>query len=63
MEPTGTQNDLQERREDPTYMADQIPRREGGDDSLAEASPEDPRDDEKVLVNFSKKEDDKTFSA
>jgi hypothetical protein len=36
----------------PTYnLADQTPRRVGGDDSLAEASPTDPRDDEKVIVN------------
>ena len=33
------------------FPSDQTPRREGGDDSLAEASPNDPRDDEKVLVN------------
>lgn len=30
--------------------ADLTPRREGGDDSLAEARPEDPRNDEKVLT-------------
>ncbi|GAA4334052.1 hypothetical protein [Flaviaesturariibacter amylovorans] len=29
--------------------ADLTPRREGGDDSLAEANPTDPRNDEKVL--------------
>ena len=29
--------------------ADLTPRREGGDDSLAEANPSDPRNDEKVL--------------
>ncbi|RYY85957.1 MAG: hypothetical protein EOO15_15675 [Chitinophagaceae bacterium] len=29
---------------------DLTPRREGGDDSLAEARPDDPRDDEKVLT-------------
>ena len=31
--------------------ADQTPRREGGDDALAESSPTDPRSDEKVIVN------------
>jgi hypothetical protein len=36
------------------FPADATPRREGGDDSLAEASPTDPRDDEKVLVNTGK---------
>jgi hypothetical protein len=30
---------------------DMTPRREGGDDSLAEASPTDNRADEKVIVN------------
>lgn len=45
--------DTQDQRSDqPTYnSADQTPRREGGDDSLAEASPHDPRNDEKVIVN------------
>ena len=33
------------------FPADQTPRREGGDDSLAEASPFDDRADEKVIVN------------
>jgi len=36
---------------DKTYLPDMTPRREGGDDSLAEASPYDSRDDEKVIVN------------
>lgn len=36
---------------DNTYLPDMTPRREGGDDSLAEASPYDSRDDEKVIVN------------
>lgn len=31
--------------------ADETPRREGGDDALAESSPEDTRADEKVIVN------------
>jgi len=30
---------------------DTTPRREGGDDALAESSPADPRLDEKVIVN------------
>jgi hypothetical protein len=36
---------------DNTYLPDMTPRREGGDDSLAEASPYDSRNDEKVIVN------------
>ena len=46
-------NKTQDKRGDqPVYnRADETPRREGGDDSLAEASPTDPRDDEKVIVN------------
>ena len=36
---------------DDTYLPDMTPRREGGDDSLAEASPYDNRDDERVIVN------------
>jgi len=31
--------------------ADVTPRREGGDDALAESSPNDSRSDEKVIVN------------
>ena len=30
---------------------DRTPRREGGDDALAESSPQDERSDEKVIVN------------
>jgi hypothetical protein len=39
--------------EQPTYASqpDLTPRREGGDDSLAESSPTDNRSDEKVIVN------------
>lgn len=44
-----TQDEAQDRQQ--YFPADQTPRREGGDDSLAEAHPEDPRDDEKVIVN------------
>ena len=38
---------------DPTYASqpDVTPRREGGDDALAESSPTDDRSDEKVIVN------------
>jgi hypothetical protein len=38
---------------EPTYAAqpDMTPRREGGDDALAESSPVDPNSDEKVIVN------------
>lgn len=36
---------------DDTTLPDMTPRREGGDDSLAEASPYDSRSDEKVIVN------------
>ncbi|HEX6334207.1 MAG TPA: hypothetical protein VFZ78_08260 [Flavisolibacter sp.] len=32
-------------------MADSTPRREGGDDALAESSPTDIHSDEKVIVN------------
>ena len=34
-----------------TYLPDQTPRREGGDDALAESSPTDSRLDEKVIDN------------
>ena len=43
--------DPKKKETDPTYLPDMTPRREGGDDSLAEASPYDSRDDEKVIVN------------
>jgi hypothetical protein len=33
------------------YPADQTPRREGGDDALAETTPTDATADEKVIVN------------
>jgi hypothetical protein len=36
---------------DPTTLPDVTPRREGGDDAIAESSPEDSRLDEKVIVN------------
>ena len=36
---------------EPTTLPDSTPRREGGDDSLAESSPTDNRSDEKVIVN------------
>jgi hypothetical protein len=34
-----------------TSQPDSTPRREGGDDALAESSPTDARSDEKVIVN------------
>lgn len=34
-----------------SVLPDMTPRREGGDDAIAEAHPEDPRLDEKVIVN------------
>lgn len=42
-----------EPEEDPTFTSqpDRTPRREGGGDSLAESRPDDPRSDEKVIVN------------
>ncbi|MCW3074480.1 MAG: hypothetical protein JWP69_1549 [Flaviaesturariibacter sp.] len=58
------ENNAAWQREQPTYSnePDQTPRREGGDDALAEASPTDPLDDQKVLVNDPKTsvEDNKT---
>mgnify|MGYP003575021941 CR=1 FL=1 len=41
------------RQAGPSYEnpADQTPRREGGDDALAETDPTDSRADEKVIVN------------
>jgi hypothetical protein len=42
-----------EKKEGPATgtQPDSTPRREGGDDSLAESSPTDNRSDEKVIVN------------
>ena len=42
----------------PSYnnMPDVTPRREGGDDALAETDPEDARADEKVIANDHKTE-------
>jgi hypothetical protein len=45
----------------PTNKADETPRREGGDDSLADASPTDSRADEKVIVN--EQRENKTVNA
>ena len=39
------------RKEDDAELPDLTPRREGGDDALAESSPTDSRSDEKVIVN------------
>ena len=44
-----------------TNKADETPRREGGDDSLADASPTDSRADEKVIVN--EQRENKTVNA
>lgn len=44
-----------------TNKADETPRREGGDDSLAETSPTDSRADEKVIVN--EQRENKTVNA
>lgn len=38
-------------KEDATYLPDMTPRREGGDDALAETDPDDSRADEIVIVN------------
>jgi hypothetical protein len=42
-----------EKKQDPNFssLPDVTPRREGGEDSLAESSPTDSRSDEKVVVN------------
>ncbi len=49
-------NDLEnkEQKSDKPYNTtepDVTPRREGGDDAIAESSPHDPRADEKVILN------------
>ena len=46
-------NDAEWQRKQSTYgnEPDATPRREGGDDALAETSPTDPAADEKVLAN------------
>lgn len=51
------------RQEGPSYdsLADQTPRREGGDDALAETDPTDSRADEKVIVN--EQRENKTVNA
>ena len=41
----------EERRQTNEVLPDVTPRREGGDDALAESSPTDNRSDEKVIVN------------
>jgi hypothetical protein len=43
----------EKQQSDPTFSSqpDVTPRREGGDDALAESSPTDSRSDEKVIVN------------
>lgn len=49
--------DAEWQRKQGTYKneADQTPRREGGDDALAEAHPTDPANDQKVISNHPKK--------
>ena len=42
-------------------LPDQTPRREGGDDAIAESSPSDSRLDEKVIVN--EQRENKTVNA
>ena len=52
-----TANDPESKHLDQPYPAtepDVTPRREGGDDSIAESSPQDTRADEKVIVNEQK---------
>jgi hypothetical protein len=50
--PVNDPRNTQERGMDrPSFYPDQSIDREGGDDSLADASPIDPRGDEKVIVN------------
>ena len=46
----GTKAD-QPKQRDLETLPDQTPRREGGDDAIAESSPSDSRLDEKVIVN------------
>ncbi|MDB5251006.1 MAG: hypothetical protein JWP27_175 [Flaviaesturariibacter sp.] len=62
MNPKDQRHDADWQRTQPTYdnPADATPRREGGDDALAEASPTDPADDQKVLVNDPRKATDST---
>jgi hypothetical protein len=43
--------DRKETDQDSTTLPDMTPRREGGDDAIAESSPDDNRLDEKVIVN------------
>jgi len=46
-----TPPDPRRKKGEPEVMPDVTPRREGGDDALAESSPTDSRSDEKVIVN------------
>lgn len=49
-----TPPDPKNKKQDASFnetLPDQTPRREGGEDSFAEASPDDSRSDEKVIVN------------
>jgi hypothetical protein len=49
----GPRDPREKKDADPTFSSqpDMTPRREGGDDALAESSPTDSRSDEKVIVN------------
>ncbi|MDB5196187.1 MAG: hypothetical protein JWP88_557 [Flaviaesturariibacter sp.] len=53
MEKDEKNKDAAWQRIQPTYVnePDQTPRREGGDDALAEVTPTDPAADEKVIAN------------
>ena len=53
MDPKNGRKDRDAQRGGQGYenQPDMTPRREGGDDALAESSPTDPRSDEKVIVN------------
>lgn len=46
-----TPPDPRRKKTEPENLPDSTPRREGGDDALAESSPTDTRSDEKVIVN------------
>jgi hypothetical protein len=46
-----TPPDPRRQKAEPENLPDSTPRREGGDDALAESSPTDSRSDEKVIVN------------
>jgi hypothetical protein len=49
--PRTKNNDINSDQSTYSSQPDSTPRREGGDDALAESSPADSRSDEKVIVN------------